>query len=229
MTPRIPSLRPCCLALASLALATGALAQTGTRTTPTNPAVAPATSTPGNNYPAERRAYDWSGGNYSLIPYAGNGYVGINLGRSDWEAPCAAGFACDDRGNAVSIYTGGFFNPYFGAEIGYVHFGHMDRGGGRTKAHGLNLSLIGRVPMGRVNLYGKLGTLYGRTDSDVLPASGLTAGKDSGWEVSYGVGVGFDLAPHSSIVLEWNRYDLNFSGTGRRDIDITSIGYVHRF
>eukprot|EP00952_Eustigmatos_sp_NYUAD-ZCMA_P003512 15330-Eustigmatos_ZCMA.PRE.1 len=83
--------------------------------------------------------------------------------------------------------------------------------------------------MGRVNLYGKLGTLYGRTDSDVLPASGLTAGKDSGWEVSYGVGVGFDLAPHSSIVLEWNRYDLNFSGTGRRDIDITSIGYVHRF
>jgi OOP family OmpA-OmpF porin len=229
MTPQTLFVQRACLAAAALAFAAGAAAQSDARSTPTSPAVAPASATPGNNYPAERNAYNWGGGNYSLIPYANNGYVGINLGRSDWSAPCAAGFACDDRGNAVSIYTGGFFNPYFGAEIGYVHFGHMDRGGGRTKAHGLNLSLVGRIPMGRVNLYGKVGTLYGRTDSDVSPASGLAGGKTSGWETSYGVGVGFDLAPNSSIVLEWNRYDLNFVGSGRRDVDMTSIGYVHRF
>lgn len=230
MTPHARLARSCSLATFALVLAAAATAQTGTRQTPTSPAVAPASTTPGNNYPAERSAYDWSGGNYSLIPYARNGYVGINLGKSDWQAPCgAAGFACDDSGNAVSIYSGGMFNPYFGAEIGYVNFGRMDRGGGRTKAHGVNLSLVGRIPMGRVSLYGKVGTLYGRTDSDVAPASGLTAGKDSGWEGSYGVGLGFDIAPRSSIVLEWNRYDLNFVGTGRREISTTSVGYVHRF
>lgn len=230
MTPHARLVRHCSLATLAIAFAAAATAQTGTRATPTSPAVSPASKVPGNNYPAERRAYDWGGGNYSLIPYASNGYIGINLGKSDWEAPCGTGgFACDDSGNAVNIYSGGMFNPYFGAEIGYVNFGRMDRGGGRTKAHGINLSLVGRIPLGAVNLYGKLGNLYGRTDSDVSPGSGLTAGKASGWEGSYGVGVGFDITPQSSIVLEWNRYNLNFVGTGRRDIDTTSLGYVHRF
>ncbi len=37
------------------------------------------------------------------------------------------------------------------------------------------------------------------------------------------------LTPRSTVVLEWNRYDLNFVGMGKRDITTTSLGYVHRF
>jgi len=31
------------------------------------------------------------------------------------------------------------------------------------------------------------------------------------------------------VVLEWNRYDLDFADVGRRGISTTSLGYVYRF
>lgn len=174
--------------------------------------------------------YDSSSGSYSVIPYATNGYIGLNVGKPDWDIPCGGGgFGCSESNTSYNIYTGGMFNQYFGAELGYVDFGRSSRGGGRTSAYGVNLSLVGQVPVGNLSLYAKVGTLYGRTRVSASPLSGLASGKDSGWEGSYGVGLGFHLSPRSTVVLEWNRYDLNFVGDGRRDITTTSLGYVHRF
>lgn len=177
-----------------------------------------------------RSMYDSSTGTYSVIPYSTNGYIGINLGKPDWDVSCGNGaFGCSDSSTSLGIYTGGMFNQYFGAEIGYVNFGRADRGGGRSRADGVNFSLVGRLPLGAFDLFAKIGTLYGRTDVTASPLSGLATGKDSGWEGSVGAGVGFNLSPKSAVVLEWNRYDLNFAGAGRRNINTTSIGYVHRF
>ena len=224
--PRIHRTWP--MAALALALAAGGASAQTASGTPTAQASPP----PGNNYPAQqpRSMYSWSEGNYSLVPYTSHGYIGFNVGVTDWDAPCGGGgFACDDSDNAFHLYSCGMFNQYIGGEIGLIDFGRADRGGGRVKAHGLNLSLVGRVPLGRFSVYGKLGALYGRTDSEVLPASGLSGGKESGWEPSYGLGVGFDFTPRSSIVLEWNRFDLNFVGSGKQEITTTSLGYVHRF
>lgn len=174
--------------------------------------------------------YDAESGSFSVIPYSTNGYIGINVGKPEWELSCGVGgFVCEDSDASVNVYTGGMFNPYFGAEIGYVNFGRSERAGGRTRAHGLNVSLIGQIPLGAVNLYGKVGTLYGRTDVASSPFSGLPSGKASGWEKSYGAGIGFNVTPRSAVVLEWNRYDLRFVGIGEQEITTTSIGYVHRF
>lgn len=177
----------------------------------------------------QRRMYDPSSGSFSAIPYSTNGYIGLNVGKPDWDVPCAGGFGCDESNTAYHLYTGGMFNPHFGAEIGYVDFGRMERAGGRTRAHGVNLSLVGHLPLGGVNLYAKLGTIYSRTNVTANALSGVATGQESGWEGSYGVGVGFNLSPRSSVVLEWNRYDLTFVGVGKRDITTTSLGYVHRF
>lgn len=189
-----------------------------------------ATAQPTPAATGQRRMYDASSGSFSVIPYATNGYIGLNVGRPDWDVPCGAGgFACRDSNTSYNIYTGGMFNPYFGAELGYVNFGRADRAGGRTRAHGLNISLIGQVPLGAVNLYAKVGSLYGRTDVSASPFSGLPSGEASGWEKSYGAGVGFNFTPQSAVVLEWNQYDLRFVGLGRQEITTTSLGYVHRF
>ncbi|MBT9463037.1 outer membrane beta-barrel protein [Hydrogenophaga sp.] len=183
-----------------------------------------------SNSTGQRRMYDSSTGSYSVIPYATNGYIGLNVGKPDWDTPCGGGgFACSESNTSYNIYTGGMFNEHFGAELGYVDFGRSDRGGGRTHAHGVNISLVGHLPLGGLNLFAKVGTLYGRTKVNASPLAGIGSGSDSGWEGSYGVGVGFNLSPRSSVVLEWNRYDLNFVGVGRRDITTTSLGYVHRF
>jgi OmpA-OmpF porin, OOP family len=178
----------------------------------------------------ERRSYAPGEGSYSVIPYTSHGYVGINAGRPDYgNVGCAGGFSCSDSSTSYSLYTGGMFNRYFGAELGYVNLGKLESAGGKTEAHGINLSLVGRLPLGVVHLFGKVGTTYGRSEVSASPLSGVATGKASGWEGSYGAGIGFDLSPRSSIVLEWNRYDVRFVGVGKREVDTTSIGYMHRF
>jgi hypothetical protein len=177
-----------------------------------------------------RPMYSQGEGNYSLIPYSTGGYVGISAGTPDYDTACVAGFTCSDNTTAYKLYTGGMFNQYVGAELGYVNMGRVNRNGGRTEAHGINLSLVGRMPLGAFNVFGKVGTTYGRTKvSTNALALGATSGKDDGWGASYGVGVGFDLTRSSAIVLEWERHDFRFAGQGKQNIDTTMLGYQHRF
>lgn len=174
----------------------------------------------------------WNGsssGSFSVIPYATNGYVGINVGKPDWDLPCVGFFECDESDAALNIYTGGLFNPYLGAELGYVYFGRFERAGGRTRAQGLNFSVVGQLPLGELTLFAKAGAMYGETKVSASPFSGLATGTERGWERSYGAGAAYNLSPRSAVVLEWNRYNLEFVGGGRDDISTTSLGYVHRF
>lgn len=169
-------------------------------------------------------------GGYSLIPYSSRGYIGLNVGRPDYDLGCGlGGFNCSDSSTSFNLYTGGMFNEYLGAEIGYVNLGKMRRGDGTSKAHGINVSLVGKLPLGAFNVFGKLGTTYGRTEVTASPLAGIPTGRESGWAGSYGAGIGYDLTPRSSIVLEWARYDMRFAGVGKREVNTTSLGYVHRF
>lgn len=175
-----------------------------------------------------RPMYSRGEGNYSIIPYSTQGYVGVNAGQPKYDTPCVEGFVCNNRTTSYKLYTGGMFTPFLGGELAYVNMGRAQRAGGRTEAHGINLSLVGRMPVGAVNLFAKAGATYGRTKvggDDLL----VTTGTDKGWGGSYGLGVGFDVTRASSIVLEWERHDFRFRGLGREHVDSTSLGYVHRF
>lgn len=169
------------------------------------------------------------GDGWSMLPYTQRGYVGLNLGKPKYDLGCPVGLACDDPSTMVKVYTGGMVNEWLGAEVGYLHMGSADRAGGTTRAQGLNLSFVGRVPLGAVSLFGKVGTTYGRTKVSADIGSGVVTGKDSGWNTSYGVGAGFELSRNSSIVLEWERHGFDFAGVGRQHVKATSLGYVHRF
>lgn len=57
----------------------------------------------------------------------------------------------------------------------------------------------------------------------------MPTGKDSGWGASYGAGVGLDLTPATSVVLEWARHDFHFAGIGKQDVALTSLGLKYRF
>lgn len=167
----------------------------------------------------------------SWLPYTTNGYVGASVGWAEYNNSCGAGgFNCDDPDVSGHVYTGGMFTPYLGAEIGYVHIGEADRAGGTTRAKGVNLSLIGRLPISPVfHAYGKLGTTYGWTKVSANAASGVTTGKEEGWGLAYGLGVGYDFAPNWTAILEWQRHDFNFAGDSRREVDMANIGIKYRF
>lgn len=168
-------------------------------------------------------------------PYAiygsGNSYIGLNAGRSDYSMGNGTGLYSADRYDvAYSVYAGSYFNRNFGFEFGYLDLGSVNRAGGRTKADGINLSVVGRLPIGSsFNLLGKLGTTYGRTDVTSGTGSGVTAGteKEFGW--AYGLGAEYMFNPQWSAVLQYEEHDLKFSGGDRDRITSTSLGLRYRF
>lgn len=167
---------------------------------------------------------------YSL--YApGSAYIGLNAGRSNYSLGSGAGgFASDRRDTAYNIYGGGYFNRNFGLELGYNDFGRVNRAGGGTEAEGINLSLVGRLPLSpSFSLLGKLGTTYGRTKVSAAPASGIASGNESGFGASYGLAAEYSFNPHWSAVLQWDRYELKFPGSGRDPVSATTVGLRYRF
>jgi hypothetical protein len=168
--------------------------------------------------------------NYALYS-PGASYVGLNVGSSNFSLGNGFGpFASDNRDTVYNIYTGTFFTPNFGVEAGYTNFGKIDRAGGNTKAQGFNLSLVGRAPITQsFNIFGKLGTTYGRTEVSAFPGTGVASGKENGFGVSYGIGAEYSFNPQLSAVLQYDEHKLKFAGDGRDRVNATTVGLRYRF
>ncbi len=168
--------------------------------------------------------------NYSLNS-PGAKYVGLNIGKSDFSLGNGIGFFPSDKRDTVyNIYAGSYFNKNFGLELGYTNFGKVARAGGNTKAQGINLSVVGTLPLSpSFNLLGKLGTTYGRTDVSSAPFSGVASGNESGFGVSYGIGAEYTFNPQLSAVLQYDDHSLKFAGSGRDRISATTVGLRYRF
>ncbi len=162
---------------------------------------------------------------------SGAGYVGLNIGQSDYSLNSGfGGFPSDKHDTVYNIYSGTFFSPNFGLELGYTNFGKITRAGGNTKAEGINLSLVGKAPLGsQFNLLGKLGTTYGRTDVSSAPVSGISSGRETGFGVSYGLGAEYVFSPKMSAVLQYDEHRLRFVNAGRERISATTVGLRYRF
>lgn len=165
-----------------------------------------------------------------MLPYTQRGYVGLNLGRTQFDLPCGTE-ACDKNSNlSVNAYTGGMFNDWLGVELGYLYTGKLDRAGGSTSAQGVNLLLVGRVPLGSFNVFAKAGGIYGRTRVTTNALSRIGGGTEWGGGAAYGGGVGYDFNRNNGVVLEWSRSKFRFaSGFGHPDVDTTHVGYVYKF
>lgn len=166
------------------------------------------------------------------IGSTGNSYIGLNVGQAEFKLNNGTGlFSAENRYTSYNVYAGSYFNNRsFGFEVGYTDFGKLTRGGGTTKADGINLSLIGRAPLGNsFNLLGKIGTTYGRTDVSSAAGSGITAGSEIGFDWSYGVGAEYAFNPQWSGVLQYDEHYLKYPGSGRDRINITSLGARYRF
>lgn len=161
----------------------------------------------------------------------GSSYLGLNVGQSDFSLGNGSGlFSRDDKDTVYSIYAGSYFNPYLGLEAGYTDFGKARRGGGESKAMGFNLSLVGKYPLGSsINLLGRLGTTYGRTEVSSLPGSGIASGKETGFGIAYGVGAEYLFTPQLSAVAQYDEHRLEFAGTGRDRIGAATLGLRLRF
>jgi len=164
-------------------------------------------------------------------PAASDGYLGLQIGSSGFQVPCGSvAFPCDDSATSAHLYAGTMVSRHVGVELGYVHMGRIERGGGRTRAHGLNASLVGRAPLARsLGVYGRLGATYGRTSTSVMGASGIAAGNEDGLGISYGLGLSWNFSPRASAIVGWDSHDFRFAGGDRDPVRSTSLGLQWRY
>jgi OOP family OmpA-OmpF porin len=172
------------------------------------------------------------GSNNSGFAYgSGGSYFDFNAGKSDFSLDNGFGpFNSDKRDTAYSAHFGSYFNDILGMEIGYTDFGSVDRAGGRTKAQGINLSLVGKFAVSpSFNFLGKIGTTYSDTDTSANPLSGVQAGSDDGFGLSYGIGAELAFAPQWSAVVLVESHKLRFAGGNKDRVSLATLGVRYSF
>ncbi|MDP1530246.1 outer membrane beta-barrel protein [Rhodoferax sp.] len=160
----------------------------------------------------------------------GSSYVELGIGQSDYSVGNGSGlFDSEDGDTAYSIRGGSFFNANLGMEIGYTNFGKINRAGGTTKAEGINLSLVGKMPLSpSFNVLGKIGTTYSHTNVSSLDPS-VAAGSEKDFGLSYGIGAEYLLTPQWSGVLQYESTKMQFAGDRSDRVGLTSLSARYRF
>ncbi|MDT8992611.1 outer membrane beta-barrel protein [Curvibacter sp. APW13] len=160
-------------------------------------------------------------------------YIGLSFGATDLSQS-SNDFGLipnSNRGHATQLNYGVYVpQDNFGFEIGYIDFGSASRSGGTTRAEGINLSLIGRLPLNEVfNLLGKIGTTYGHTNVSAAAGSGASTGTVDGFDWSYGIGAELTLVPSVSAVLQYDEHYLKFAGDHSNRVYATTLGLRYRY
>ncbi len=156
-------------------------------------------------------------------------YLGVSVGDASAEVDGldnGGGITdeLDGSDTSVKVFGGYMFNDYLGVEGAYIDFGNPDDNifGTNVEAEitGYTVQAIGSVPVGPVNLFGKVGMIS--YDADVT-IQGLGNADENGEELAYGVGAEFNIGSFA-IRGEYEIYDLDDV-----DVDMISIGAVVKF
>lgn len=165
-------------------------------------------------------------------------YVGGSVGRSDADDSNAVpdlitSGSVDGTDTGFKIFGGYQFNPYFGLELAWVDLGTAKYSGsfsgfpvtgGSVKTQGFNFSAVGTYPFGSgFAVFGKVGAFAWESKQNDVTAGTPFSNKESGGDVSFGVGASYDFTKNIGIRAEWER----FKAVG--DIDLLSVGLAYKF
>jgi hypothetical protein len=147
--------------------------------------------------------------------------LGASIGRSDLKL---GNVKDDDKG--AQLYAGFHFLKFVGVELEYTDFGKFeDNSGGTTsplEVTRADLFVLGVIPIGRFEIYGKVG--YGYWDGD-FQSSGGNPQSDDGSDPAYGVGFAVKFVKILAIRIEYEEFEIE----GVDDLTMASIGLDFRF
>lgn len=130
-------------------------------------------------------------------------YVGLDIGQAEVGST-------DDT--AFRLLGGYRINPNFAAEAGWSRL--FDTNGVEVSA--LELVGVGMFPLAQqLSIFGKLG--LARVEVETPGFS------DDRTELTFGVGLQYDIAPKIGLRAQWQRYDTE------DEIDVLSVGVLFRF
>ena len=162
---------------------------------------------------------------------AGKSFIDLAVGRATYNTSCGnlAGLTCSRGTTSYSLTGGNMITDNVGVELSAMNLGRADRAGGSVVARGINLSAVGRLPLGdNFALEGKVGPTYGVTKVSVPAMSGLESGKARGVGLGYGVALDMNFARGLHGAIGWEQHDFKFAGQGRSNVqNVTlSLGYM---
>jgi hypothetical protein len=164
---------------------------------------------------------------------SGNSYISLNAGTSDLSRPITAFglFGGSQQGSVYNVAVGNYFiDKNYGVELGYTDFGSVNHAGSSTKVDGINLSLIGRMPLNSsFNLLGRVGTTYSRTDVSANPGSGVAGGSERGFDWSYGIGGELVLTPQWSALLQYDEHFVKYPSSSSERVSSTTLGVRYHY
>lgn len=148
----------------------------------------------------------------------------------------------DNTSNGGKLFGGYQLNPNFAIEGGLFDLGKFNYSGttsagtysGRSRVHGLNLDLVGTLPLSdRFSVLGRVGAAYSRTGDDIT-GTGIVVPinnnrKSNSTNVKYGVGLQYAITDALSLRGELERYRVNDPFRNRNNIDMASLGLIYRF
>lgn len=154
-------------------------------------------------------------------------YAGAGVGKVSIEID-DVGFDADDT--AFKVFGGYNFNQHFAVEATYLDGGKPDQrfgpGSVEVAADALNISALGRVPLGEVfSLFGKVG--FASYDVEVKGrVSGRVVTSDSGSDedLTYGIGGAFNIGTSFELRAEYEAIDISGGS-----FTILSVGGLYKF
>ena len=183
-------------------------------------------------------------------------YIGVTLGASNanisQEVVAVTGatstvFLTDSRDPGFKVFAGYRFNRYFAVEGGYAWLGEFQATtqvtapttgalNANIRVIGLYIDAVGMLPVGdRFAAFAKVGVLGSETRTFRSTSGTVTSGLNTNAStdqanLSYGLGVQYDLEKNVTLRFVWERYikvgDVN---TGEFNIDLYSGGLLFRF
>jgi len=115
-----------------------------------------------------------------------------------------------DSSNATKLFAGWNFNRYFAVQGDYVDFGDASDAvapsvQGRSNVKGFAPSIVGTIPLGPVELFGRIGMMFYDVNLDL---NGGRVIDDSGNDMVWSAGVGIDIKDRVNLRLEYEEIDI---------------------
>ncbi|VAX05365.1 hypothetical protein MNBD_GAMMA25-1203 [hydrothermal vent metagenome] len=114
------------------------------------------------------------------------------------------------------IFAGATYNTFSALEVSYAYLGSFANG--NVKEHAVALNLVAFAPLtDAFRLIAKAGMYYYQLD--------VSGTKTNDNEITYGLGLKYNVDYHHAIRGEWERY----KSLGGSDVDMYSVSYSLRF
>jgi OOP family OmpA-OmpF porin len=149
----------------------------------------------------------------------GGFYVGAGVGQFSVDEG-----SFDESDTGYKLFGGWMFNQYVGGELEYIDGGTVGDNDFGIDTTAFNVSLKGNWPVTeQFDVYGKVGYFFWDADIDLSGDSGQER-NDSGSDLSWGLGAGYDFTDNFGVVAEWQWFQIE-----EADAEMLSAGVVWKF